>query len=218
MPCTHLHKKTMLGMVQKKRKRYSCHHGWTFCDHYDQDTAWHNTSYRMLIPCTYNAMPCNAFHFMQMLIHFNKNNKMNEHSKNDKLFKLHYILRELMEKVWLAWIAGENIPIDKTMIKNCRCAIICTMHIREANQNWTKIFVVCCAYIADLLCFEVYIGDNTMDANTALRVVTRLITEAGMMSCHGQTSRHTIDIHQVSCNHFLCEQMVLLWPIDKKDW
>ncbi len=135
-------------------------------------------------------MPRNAFEFMRRHIHFtdNRNKKSSDHPCYDPLFKVKYIMNELMNSMRKAWIAGGKIAIDESMIKYCGRAIAFVQFMpAKPIKHGIKVFALCCAYTAVLLGFEIFVGtDGYNGENSALEVVDRLITKVRLVPCRGQ--------------------------------
>jgi hypothetical protein len=78
-----------------------------------------------------------------------------------------------------AWIAGEKITIDESMIKYCGRAVSYVQYmLKKPIKHGITVFAVCCVVSACLLGFEIYTACKTVD-QTVIAVVRRLITTLG---------------------------------------
>jgi len=73
----------------------------------------------------------------------------------------------------LAWILGEKISVDESMIKYMGRAVTWVQYMpRKPIKHGIKVFAMCCTVTGYLYAFVVYTGkDNTIDGS-ALGVVT----------------------------------------------
>ena len=89
-----------------------------------------------------------------------------------------------------AWIAGQNVTIDESMIKYMGRAVsymVMYMPLKPIKHGM-KVFCICCSVTAVLLGFEVYLGrDFSPEDSTALGIVDRLIVGAGLTQAKGRT-------------------------------
>ena len=74
--------------------------------------------YGMTIPIALNAMPLSLFHFIRSHLHFSDaSQQAPKGSKDyDPLFKVRYIIDELMKSMRSCWIAGDRVAVNESMI------------------------------------------------------------------------------------------------------
>ena len=159
-----------------------------FGDRRNHRKVWMNAPYGISIPYIQNAMPRDAFEFMRRYIHFtdNKDKKPTNHPHYNPLYKVQYVLNELMNGMRTAWIAGDKITIDESMIKYAGRAIAFVQFMpAKPIKHGVKVFAVCCAFTAVLIGFEVYVGSDKID-NSAKAVVGRLLESANLTAARGR--------------------------------
>jgi hypothetical protein len=124
------------------------------------NNIYQNAPYGVSIPFIQNAMPRDAFDFMRRYIHFVNNRDRR-------------ILDTVMDGLRRAWIAGEKITIDESMIKYCWGRLeLRTIYAEEAYKAWDQ-------------SIQIYTACKTVD-QTAIAIVRRLITTAGLTSACGR--------------------------------
>ena len=81
-----------------------------------------------------------------------------------------------------AWIAGEHVMIDESMILYCVCVVASVQYMPlNPIKHRMKVFAVCCAINDVLLGFEVYVGAEDETESTAIVIVKRMMEGAGLM-------------------------------------
>ena len=80
---------------------------------------WRNPPHGISIPYVRNSMSRDAYEFMRRSIKFCDNTKRKERNVAgyDPLFKVRYPLEVMMKGMRGAWIAGQHVTIDESMIK-----------------------------------------------------------------------------------------------------
>ena len=152
------------------------------------NNIYRNAPYGVSVPFIQNSMPRNAFDFMRRYIHFvdNRDRRKDGEPGYDPLFKVRPVLDAVMDGLRRAWVAGEKITIDESMIKYSGRAVSYVQYMpKKPIKHGIKVFAVCCAVSACLLGFEIYTACKTVD-QTAIAVVKRLITTAGLTSARGR--------------------------------
>jgi hypothetical protein len=86
---------------------------------------WRNPPHGISIPYVRNSMLRDAYEFMRRSIKFCDNMKQKEHNVAgyDPLFKVRYPLEVTMKGLRGAWIAGQHVTINKSMIKYMGCVV-----------------------------------------------------------------------------------------------
>ncbi len=153
---------------------------------------WMAAPFGLSMPYVQNSMTRDAFEFMRRFIHFSNNRDKHPvgHSKYNPLYKVQWILDKLMCGMRSAWIPGERVTIDESIVKyKGRAIAFIQYNPKKPIKHGIKVFAVCCAYTAVLLGFEIYVGlENSSDPsyNTATAVVKRLIEDANLNSSRGR--------------------------------
>jgi hypothetical protein len=140
-----------------------------------------NPPHGVSVPWIQNAMPHHAFNFLRNFMHFLKTKEQKKKGEPgyDPLFKVAYVLSQIMAGLRLAWVAGERVTIDESCIKYMGRAIAFVMYNpKKPIKHHVKVFAVCCAYTAVLLGFEVYCGVSDDIDDSALGVVKRLLQKS----------------------------------------
>ena len=75
--------------------------------------------YGIYCPPIQNAMSKNAFEFLRRYLHFddNRNKKPHNHPSYDSLWKIRWVLENVMDCMRNAYQPGERITIDESMIR-----------------------------------------------------------------------------------------------------
>jgi hypothetical protein len=78
-----------------------------------------NPPHGVSVPWIQNTMPRNAFTFFWNFMHFSKTKEQTKKGEPgyDPLFKVAYVLSQIIAGLRLAWIAGEGVTIDESCIK-----------------------------------------------------------------------------------------------------
>jgi len=135
-------------------------------------------------------MTRDAYEFMRRNIHFvdNSDRKKAGTPGYDPMFKCRYVLDLFMKGIMLAWIAGELVTIDESMIKYMGRAVSFVQYMpAKPIKHGIKIFAICCAHSSVLLNFFVYVGKEDEVDGSALNVCDRLITGASITLQRGRT-------------------------------
>jgi hypothetical protein len=147
--------------------------------------------YGVAAPYIRNTMTQKAFLFMPNFIHFSvmADQKQKGERRYDPLFKVSAIIKLLMKGMRGAWVAGDKVTIDKSMIRYMGRAIVFIQYMpRKPIKHGIKVFAICCSYTGVLLGFEVYCGaDGIADQdNSAVAVVERLLTDSHLTQARGR--------------------------------
>jgi hypothetical protein len=85
-----------------------------------------------------------------------------------------------MKGILIAWIAGQFVTIDESMIKYMgREAYIQYMPAKPIKHG-IKVFALCCSTSSVLLNFIIYVGKESNEDGSLLRVCDKLIAGAGL--------------------------------------
>ncbi len=120
----------------------------------DQQKIYRKAPHDISLLYIENSMPCNSFEFMSQYIHFvdNVKKKKRDHPNYDPLYKIKYVLKELMKGMKQAWTTGMRVTIDQSMIKFCGRAIAFIQYMPAKPIKYgVKGFALCCPYSAVLL-------------------------------------------------------------------
>jgi len=146
---------------------------------------WKGAPYGLSIAWIRNTMSRDSYNQLRRFIHFVDNTNLAScHEPTwDPLQKIRPIIDILGTQMRLAWILGEKISIDESMIKYMGRAVTWVQYMpRKPIKHGIKVFAMCCAVTGYLYAFEVYTGkDNTVDGS-AMGVVTRLIQLGGLQN------------------------------------
>jgi len=140
-----------------------------------------------------NAMNRDAFNFMRRYIHFEDNARKKGYGPKDPLheplFKIKWVLDEMMKAQTKQWVPGEHVTIDESMIKYMGKAVdFVQYNPLKPIKHGIKVFALCCSKTAYMLGFEVFVGKNrNQDGGSALNIVERLIRSAGLSVHYGRT-------------------------------
>ncbi len=117
---------------------------------------------------------------MHHYIHFKDNEKKRDknHPDYNPLYKDKNGLDKMMDSMRKAWVAGERVTIDESMVKcHGQVEVFIQYLPKKPIKHGLKVFALCCAYAAVLLGFEFSVGCNKAD-NSAIGVARQLITGA----------------------------------------
>ena len=144
---------------------------------------WRKQPYGVSIPYIQNTMTRDAYIFMRQYIHFADN-----HSKKAKgeigyhaLFKVKYVLDEMMKGMRKSWTAGQHVTIDESMIRYMGRAISYVQYMpAKPIKHGIKVYALCCALSAVILAFKVYVGKEDDTDGSAVAVCNDLCVDAGL--------------------------------------
>mgnify|MGYP000973096898 CR=1 FL=1 len=100
-----------------------------------------------------------AIEFLRRHIYFVENDQRKKEGEPgyDPLFKVQYVLEKIGKGLIKVWQAGQNLSLDKSMIKYCGRAVAFVQYMpAKPIKHGLKVFCLCCAYSAIMLSFEVY--------------------------------------------------------------
>ena len=147
---------------------------------------WEGQPYGLSVPFIRNTMPRDVFLQMRRFIHFVDNDSLpatgdlNWHP----LQKIQPFLLIFQERMQRAWVLGEKIAIDESMIKYCGRAISWVQYMpRKPIKHGIKVFALCCSKTGVLVAFLVYTGKATTSEDwSAVGVCDRLIGMSGLIN------------------------------------
>ena len=146
---------------------------------------WRRAPHGISIPYVSNTMTRDAYEFMRRFIHFCDNTAkryVSGEAGYDPLYKVSYVMGEIMKYMHQAWTAGRDITIDESMIKYKGRAVCWVQYMpKKPIKHGIKVFVCCCAQTAVMLAYEIYVGAETSDVDgSAVQVCNRLISNASL--------------------------------------
>ena len=156
----------------------------------DSRKLWRKPPHGISLPYVQNMMSRNAYEFLRRHIHFADDSKRKKKGLRgyDPLFKVRYVLVLFMKGIMLAWIAGQLVTIDESMIKYMGRGVSYVQYMPvKPIKHGIKVFVLCCAYSAVVLSMEVYVGKEDEIAGDALSVCDRLMSAASINFQRGRT-------------------------------
>ena len=139
-----------------------------------------------------NSMSRTAFEFMRKSIHFadNDNHKPRGHIQYDPLFKIRILIDHISKNVSKAFLPGEHLTVDESMIKYMgRAVSFVQYNPAKPIKHGIKVFCICCAYTAYMLGFSVYVGKDNLkkgETGSTLEVVDNLIDIANLRGSRGR--------------------------------
>ena len=167
---------------------------------------YQDAPYGVNIPVLKNIMKHDAAAFVRRYIHFCDNDqKKPEGSKGyDRLFKISYALDTMTNGIRKAWIAGQRVTIDESMIKYMGRAVPFIQYMpAKPIKHSKKVFCLCCAYSGVLLAYQIYLGMSTcwnfpMFVSQCTNLSFFLLTRPGKN--HEETKSTALSVCEALCD------------------
>ena len=150
---------------------------------------WARPPYGISHPYIQNALTGNSFEFMRRYFHpaLNKREIPKGKKGYDPLFKIRFVLDVVMKGLAAAWVAGQWITIDESMIKYKGKYVGFVQYMRDKPiKHGIKVFSCNCSVTAVCLSFFIYVGKEYTEDGSALAVCTELISKAGLTGVRGR--------------------------------
>jgi hypothetical protein len=134
-------------------------------------------------------MTRDAFTFMRRYLHFcdNRDRKPKGAPGYDPLFKVKFALHAVQQGLISAWIAGQHVTIDESMVKYMGRAVTFKQYMpAKPIKHGLKVFCLCCAYTGVMLSFKIYLGKEDDTDGSAMSVCLFLCSAAGILNTRGR--------------------------------
>ena len=146
--------------------------------------------YGISVPQMRNMMTRDAYTFMRRHLHFADNHKHNPKGSRgyDPLYKVAYPLETIQAGLNAAWIAGQHVTIDESMIKYMGRAVSWMKQYCPAKpiKHGIKVFCLCCVYTGVVLAFKFYLGTEEETDGSALAICLWLCEKADLLKTRGR--------------------------------
>ena len=133
-------------------------------------------------PFIQNTFPKHIWEACRRFIHLadNRKNRPKKGSPNyDPIFKCRKLMEKIMDRMVKNWIAGEKVCIDESMILYTGRAItFCQYMPAKPITHGIKVFLLTCKN--HVIGWEIYLGKDFQQDNSAEAVVVRLITNTNL--------------------------------------
>jgi hypothetical protein len=102
--------------------------------------------YGIAVPYIQNTMTKKAFTFMRNFIHFSKTKDQKQRGERgyDPLFKISHITKLIMKGIRGAWVAGDKITIDESMIRYMGRAVAFIQYMPRRETYQARDKSLCC--------------------------------------------------------------------------